>query len=391
MNRTYLDHNASAPMPDRVRQTLADALDRFAGNASSPHAEGQAAKRALEISRNGIAAFCGARPSEVVLTSGGSESNNAAIRGAAAASRDLGRPMRLVTSAVEHPSVLETCRALEKAGFEWTALRVDARGVVDPDDLRATLAARPACLVSVMHANNETGVIQPVEALADVARRHGALFHVDAVQSAGKIPVHTVVASADFTSLASHKIGGPAGVGALVVRESAPFASTLTGGAHEGRRRAGTEPVPLAVAFAAAAEIAAQDLEARAVRLASLRDFVEEAVSVVEPRAVFHGRGAARLPNTTNFYIPGDAGRDLVMQLDLMGFAVSNGAACSTGSARPSHVLAAMGRGAEETAHSLRVSLGPEVSRDDLAGFLTALARALGSVAPELATEGAGR
>jgi len=378
-------------MCDRVKRTLAEALDRFEGNASSPHEEGQAARRALEISRNAIAEFCGARPSEIVLTSGGTESNNAAIRGAAAASRSLGRPARIVTSAVEHPSVFETCRALEGAGFEWTTLRVDHLGLVDPEELRATLAARPACVVSVIHANNETGVVQPIETLAEVARSHGALFHVDAVQSAGKIPIRAAVAAADFTSLASHKIGGPSGVGALVIRESTPFAATLTGGAQEGRRRGGTEPVPLAVAFAAAAEIAAKDLEPRAARLASLRDFVEEAISVVEPRTVFHGRGAIRLPNTTNFYIPGDAGRDLVMQLDLMGFAVSNGAACSTGSARPSHVLAAMGRPAEETSHSLRVSLGPEISRDGLAGFLSALARAIGSASAELAADGARR
>jgi len=249
LNRTYLDHNATSPMSARVLAVLAASAERFSGNASSPHAEGQAARLALETARDRVAAFAGVSPAEVVFTSGGSESNNAAIRGALAAAS---APRHVVTSAVEHPSVTETCRSLQARGVEWSELRVDCHGLADPDELARLLAAKPACIVSMMHANNETGVIQPLEDLSRVARAFGALFHSDVVQSAGRIPIRGAVASADFASFTSHKVGGPPGIGALVVRKGAGFTSTMTGGAQEGRRRAGTEPVPLAVAFAEA-------------------------------------------------------------------------------------------------------------------------------------------
>jgi cysteine desulfurase len=282
--------------------------------------------------------------------------------------------------------VNETCRSLRPEGVEWSVLPVDRRGVADPVDLARLLSGKPACLVSVMHANNETGVLQPVEELARVAHGAGALFHTDAVQSAGKVPIREVVAASDLVSLASHKLGGPAGIGALVVKGGARILPAITGGAQEGRRRAGTEPVPLAVAFAEALAVAEESGTAEAARHASLRDFIEEAVASIAPGTVVHGRGAPRLPNTSNLFIPGAAGRTLVMQLDLMGYAISTGSACSTGSSRPSHVLTAMGCTAEEAIDSVRISLGQSVSRSDIAGFLSALSGAIERAAGEPVT-----
>ena len=361
-------------MSARVLAALAASAERLWGNASSPHAEGQASRLALETARERVAAFAGVSSQELVFTSGGSESNNAAIRGALAAASP---PRHVVTSSVEHPSVTETCRSLQSQGVEWSPLRVDGRGLTDPDELARLLAAKPACLVSVMHANNETGVIQPVEDLARMAHAAGSLFHTDVVQSAGRIPIRASVAASDFASITSHKLAGPPGIGALVVRDGARFVPAMTGGAQEGRRRAGTEPVPLAVAFAEALAAAEETGAVEGERQASLRDFIEEAIRSFAPGSIVHGCSAPRLPNTSNVFIPGAAGRMLVMQLDLMGYAISTGSACSTGSSRPSHVLTAMGCAEQEAIDSVRISLGGPVSRDEIAGFLSALSEAL--------------
>jgi len=377
LKRIYLDHNATSPMSGRVLDVLGCALSELPGNASSPHAEGQAARVALERARERMADRLGVHHSRVLFTSGGSESNNAAVRGAVASGLKAGRPAHVVVATPEHPSVLETARALRSRGIDVSELPVDSRGCVDPGDLEGVLAAKPACLVSVMHANNETGVIQPLLDLARIARESGAAFHADAVQALGKIPVRDEIAAADFISLSAHKIGGPVGVGALVVGDGAIFEPVITGGAQESRRRAGTEPVALAVAFAEALEAAEEDRGEVSARLASFRDLIEGAILDLAPRAVVHGRGAPRLPNTTNFFVPGAPGRTLVMQMDIAGYAVSTGAACSTGSSRPSHVLTAMGRSQDEALDSLRISLGPATSREDIAGFLSALASAL--------------
>ncbi len=380
LRRVYLDHNASSPMSARVRECLAAALQRYPGNASSPHAEGQSARHALEEAREAVAEFAGVRASEVVFTSGGSESNNTALRGVVGAARG-GAAARIVTSSVEHPSVLETCRALEREGVEVTCLRADARGMVDPAESEEILSRQEATLVSVMHANNETGVIQPVEELARLAREAGVPFHTDMAQSAGRIPIRASVSASSLVTLASHKVGGPPGIGALIVKEGTPFAPLIAGGAQEGRRRAGTEPVALAVAFAEALRTVAEEAESEAKRLGALRDFVEEALSAIDPRCRIHGRGAPRLPNTTNVFFPGAPGRTLVVQLDLLGCAVSTGSACSTGSARASHVLAAMGCSEPETLDSLRISLGDGTTREEVAFFLGALSEAVARAA----------
>jgi cysteine desulfurase len=377
VKRTYLDHNATSPMSVRVLDILWTSLDRLRGNASSPHAEGQEARLALERAREKLAALIGISPREVIFTSGGSEANNAALRGAAAALIREGAPRHIVTSSVEHPSILETARSLQYEGMNRSHLPVDDLGQIDPESLRRLLEREPACLVSVMHANNETGVIHPVAELARVAHEAGALFHCDFVQSAGRIPLEEAIAEVDLGVLTSHKVGGPVGVGALLLKERVKFVPEVTGGAQEARKRAGTEPVALAVAFVEALDLATSERSESAARLESLRDFIEEAVGAIAPEAVFHGRGASRLPNTTNVFFPGAAGRNLVMQLDLMGYAVSTGSACSTGSSRPSHVLEAMGCSPLEALESLRISLGPETRRDDITGFLSALSHTL--------------
>jgi cysteine desulfurase len=377
MRRVYLDYNASAPMPEPVHQALGSALARLGGNPSSAHAEGQAARLALDEAREEVARFTAARPSEVVFTSGGSESNNLAIRGiAAAAAARHGGPPRIITSAVEHPSVLETCRQMARGGAVVEVLPVDGEGLVDPGDLEARLRLGRVDLISLMHANNETGVIQPVEEFTALAERDGVPFHTDMAQSAGKISLENVADEVSAVTLASHKLGGPMGIGALVVREGVALTSLITGGAQEGRKRAGTEPAALAEGFAAALRLAAESEEAGA-RLRSLCERVEEALPAMDPGSRVHGAGARRIPNTICFHLPAAPGRYLVMQLDLMGFAVSTGSACSTGSARPSHVLEAMGRPADETGDSLRVSLGPGTTSDEIDEFIEALGRAV--------------
>ncbi len=376
MKRIYLDHNATSPMPEPVREVLFSALSRLGGNPSSPHAEGQAARDALERARQGVALHVGASPAEVIFTSGGTESNNSALRGVLGGARRErhGRRPRLITSPVEHPSVLETCGDLEREGVQVEYLGVDARGVVDPGEVERLLDGEPADLISVMHAGNETGVMQPVERIGELARARGVPFHTDMAQSAGKVPIRSAATRADLLTFAGHKLGGPVGVGALVVRQGLPFRRFMAGGGQESLRRAGTEPAALALALAEAFRIRAADPEPEAIRMAGLRAALEEGFCAIEPQHRLHGDGAERLPNTSNVFFPGAPGRMLAIQLDLIGFAVSTGAACSAGSSRPSHVLKAMGCGPEEAADSLRISLGPETTRDDIEEFLSALA-----------------
>lgn len=375
--RTYLDHNATSPMPPSVRELLVSALSKADGNPSSPHAEGQAARHLLEQSRETIARLAGARSSEIVFTSGGTESNNAALRGALRAyrRRHAGTPARIVTTAIEHPSILETCRSLEEEGAIIDHLPCGSDGTVDPGDLAASLGRAPAAIVSAMHANNETGAIQPVLEMAGIAREHGAIFHCDAVQSAGKVDIRPVVRAADLVSIASHKLGGPPGVGVLVVRDGAPWEASATGGAQEGRRRAGTEPAALAAAFARALDLS--EGEPGNDRIRAMRDWMESLLPEIDADVVLHGARAPRLPNTTHAWLPSAPGRLLVVQLDLMGFAISTGAACSTGTSRPSHVLAAMGCSPQEAADSLRISLGASTAPEEIRAFARALADAV--------------
>lgn len=349
----YLDYNATAPVRPEAAAAVAEALG-LVGNPSSVHAFGRSARGRLERARVRVAALVGAGPAQLVFTSGGTEANNLALNGGG---RD-----RVLVSAVEHDSVLRA-RPVE-------TVPVDRRGVVDVAALDTMLAAdkRPA-LVSVMLANNETGVMQPVADVLRIARAHGALVHCDAVQAAGKIAVDWAALGVDLMSLSAHKLGGPPGVGALVVGDHVELAAIQRGGGQERRRRAGTENLPGIVGFGVAAELAAAELTAMS-RISALRDDLESRALAVMPATCAVGSGAPRLPNTSCLMTPGLGSELQVMALDLAGVAVSAGAACSSGKVQPSHVLRAMGLDDVAAGSAIRVSLGWRSTAADVDRFI---------------------
>jgi cysteine desulfurase len=324
LQRYYFDHNATTPIAPEVLDAMMPALTEVYGNASSLHHFGQIARQKLDEARREVAAFLGAKPAEIVFTSGGTESDEMAVLGQA----------HVVTTTVEHPAVLNAARRNEQATF----VPVDSRGLVDPDDIRKAL--RPGVsLISVMHANNELGVIQPIEEISRIAREAGIPFHSDGVQAAGKLPVNVRNLGVSFYSIAAHKIYGPKGVGVLFSKDR--------------RRRAGTDNVAGAVGFAAATKLP-RDTE----RLAGLRDRLEQTLLDRIPDVHINGAGAPRVPNTSNIRFDGIDSEPLLIALDLRGFAVSSGSACSSGAAEPSHVLQAIGLTKEQARSSLRISLG---------------------------------
>lgn len=356
----YLDYNATAPARPEVIEAVAESM-RVGGNASSIHGFGRAARKQVEEARERVAALVGAKPEFVVFTSGGTEADNLAIRGLDA--------RRVLVSAVEHGAVLAPA-LLHDA--DAVILPVDGAGVLDLQALEAALARAPRpALVSVMYANNETGVLQPLSRIAEIAHRHGAWLHSDCVQAAGKVPVDMAELGADLISLSAHKIGGPQGVGALVLAGDLELAAQNVGGGQERGRRSGTENVPGIVGFGLAAAIARAELPA-ADRLARLRDELEREVSVLSPGARIYGRQAPRLPNTSALSMPGRDADVQVMAFDLAGIAISAGAACSSGKVSASHVLAAMGIPEDEAKRAIRVSLGWRSSAADVERFLAA-------------------
>ena len=363
VSETYLDWNATAPMRAEATAAVSDALVRW-GNPSSIHRRGRAARRIIERAREEVAVLVGdIDPSGVVFVSGGTEANHLALLG-------TGRK-RVLVSAIEHDSVRGVFAAAER-------VPVDRDGVVDLNALERLLAgdAQPA-LVSVMFANNETGVIQPVAEIAAVARRYGALFHCDAVQAAGKLALDARAIGADLVTLSAHKIGGPPGIGALVITGDVDLAPLLRGGGQERGRRAGTENLPGIAGFAAAAKAAAEEIAAYD-RVRALREQLEAEIVSAAPEAVIFATGAPRLPNTSAIAMPGLAAETQVIALDLDGVMVSAGAACSSGKVGPSHVLAAMGVEPNLAASTIRVSLGWSSTAADIAHFLrswTALRR----------------
>ncbi|MBE3072565.1 MAG: cysteine desulfurase [Acidobacteria bacterium] len=369
--RTYLDYNATAPLDSAVAERMGRALADEFGNPSSIHHFGQRAKIALDEARSAVAALVGGDPAEVVFTSGGTESDNLALRGAALAARMNGR-RRLIASAIEHEAVLATLTALERDGFAITLLAVDDAGVVAPARLREVIGAE-AALVSVMHANNEVGTIQPIAELAGIARDHGALFHTDAVQSAGKIPVDVRALGVDLASISAHKFGGPKGAGALWVRRGTRLVSHLTGGGQERGRRAGTENVPALIGFGVAAGLARARLDADGERIAALRDRLEGSILASVPGTVVNGARAPRIPNTTNISFDRVEAESLLIALDLEGIAVSTGSACSSGTLEPSHVLTAMGLPGRRVQSAIRFSLGSETTGADVDRVLAVL------------------
>ena len=353
---TYLDHNATTPVRPEVAAAVAEAL-QLGGNPSSVHRRGRAARRSVEAARREVAALAGVSEAEIVFVSGGSEANHLALKG-------TGR-RRIIVSAIEHDSVLRAVPAAE-------IVPVTTEGIVDRDALAALLAAdaTPA-LVSVMLANNETGIIQPIAELAALAHDHGALLHCDAVQAGGKLPIDRASLGADLLSLSAHKFGGPPGVGALVVAPHVALEPLQTGGGQERGRRAGTENVPGIVGFGRAATLAVAEL-ADYARLAELRDDAERRLLALAPEAKVFGGAAERLPNTLCITMPGVPAETQIMALDLAGVMVSAGAACSSGKVRPSHVLTSMGASPEEAGSAIRISLGRGTTKADIDSLVAA-------------------
>jgi cysteine desulfurase len=360
MRRVYLDNNATTPVLPDVLDAMRPSYAEHFGNASSIHHHGQETRAAVERARESVAALLGCRPAEVVFTSGGTEADNLAIFG-------LVRPGdHVITSTIEHHAVLNSCKHLAEKGIDVTYLPVDGRGLVDPDDLRRALRSNTK-LVTIMLANNETGVIQPVEEFGKICAQSDVYFHTDAVQAASKIPVRVKDIGCDLLSISGHKFHAPQGVGALYVRKGTALEPLFYGGSHERSRRAGTENVPGIVGLGKAAELAVKALANGEDRETSaLRDRLENAILSQVESAGVNGAGARRVPNTTNIYVDYIEGEALVIALDLKGLAVSTGAACSSGAIEPSHVLTAMGLRPDRARASLRFSLGKQNGAEDV-------------------------
>lgn len=355
MNRFYFDHNATTPVsPEALDAYVSAARDGF-GNASSIHHYGQAAKQKLEAARRQVAEAINCHPKEIVFVSGGTEADNLALLGAVR-SCDW-KQRHVITTAIEHPAVLNPCARLEREGVRVTYVQVGSDGVVDPGEIRGSL--RPeTILISVMHANNELGTIQPVEEIAGIAREAGVLFHSDGVQALGRIPVDVKALEVDLYSLSSHKVFAPKGAGVLYVRKGVRLEPLLYGGHHERDLRPGTENVPAAAAFGVACDYLRREAGVEAERLRTLRDRLEKGILERVPVVRVNGSVEKRLPNTSNLCFEGLEGEAMVIGLDLRGCAVSTGAACSSGAVEPSHVLTAIGLPAEKAKASIRFSLG---------------------------------
>jgi cysteine desulfurase len=371
VRRYYFDHNATTPVSQSVLEVLVTALLEVPGNASSIHQDGQLAKQSLEAARREVAALLGCNPKELVFTSGGTEADNLAILGTTQVT--VAPHKHVITTAIEHPAVQNPCRELERYGVAVTYVRPGPDGVVDPADIRRAMRPETA-LVSVMHANNETGTLQPIAEIAEIAHDGGALMHSDGVQAAGKIPIDVQALGVDLYSISGHKFYATKGIGALYVKNGTQLRSIQFGGKHERERRPGTENVPSAVAMGKAAAIVRGSLPFEEPRLSDLRDRLEAGILARVPDTGVNGvcdRG--RTPNTTNIYFDGLQGEALVISLDLKGFAVSSGSACSSGAVEPSHVLLAMGLKPERARASLRFSLGATNNEEQVDALIEAV------------------
>ncbi len=351
--RIYLDNSATTRVDEIVLESMLPCFVENFGNASSVHLFGQEARKIVEDARRSVADLLGADTREIVFTSGGTESDNSALWGVF---RSGSRPgNHIITTKIEHPAILATCKALEDAGAEVTYIPVDSSGVVNPGAVESAIRDT-TLLISVMHANNETGIIQPIEEIGKIARQHGVLLHTDAVQSIGKIPTNVSQLGVDLLSMSGHKIHGPKGLGVLYIRKGTRVAPFMTGGSHERKRRAGTENVPAIAGIGAAARLARERLREMQTRVAALRDRLEQQAMTRIPGARINGQGP-RLPNISNLSFERLEGEAAVIALDLEGVAISTGSACSSGSLDPSHVLTAMGLRPEVVQSSLRFSL----------------------------------
>ena len=372
MNRVYFDYNATTPVEPEVLDAMLPYFSGEFGNAASIHTPGQRARGAVETAREQVAALIGARAQEIVFTSGGTESDNHAVFGVVGqaflpvpTSKNPDPSPHIITTAIEHEAVLNACQALEKSGVRVTFLAANREGQIDLDELRQ--AVRPeTVLITVMHANNELGTVQPLEEVGRIAKERDIYFHTDAVQSAGKVPIDVNKLGVDLLSLSAHKFYGPKGIGALYIRGGTRLRQLLYGGHHQRGFRPGTENVAGIVGLGKAAEIARESLAADARRVSTLRDKLEQGLLARVPHARVNGGASLRTPNTTNLVFPGIEGEALLIALDLKGLACSTGAACSSGAVEPSHVLTAIGLPPEEARASLRFSLGRHTTEQEI-------------------------
>lgn len=370
MARIYLDHNATTPLRPEARAAMLHVLDEAFGNPSSTHWAGAEARDALEAARGQVAGLLGVAPETLVFTSGATESNNTVLRSAALRAPRHGNT--LVTCATEHPAVLELAEELREQGLRVLVLPVESDGRLDPGRFAAALTEE-VLLASVMYVNNETGVVQPVPELAELASGRGVPFHSDAVQALGKLPLDLAALPVDFASFSAHKLGGPKGVGALYAREGRRFQPLLRGGPQERRRRPGTENVPGIVGFGAACAAAGADLAERTARLGALRERLWKGIEGRIPDAHQNGSLVHRVPHTLNVSFPGADSEALVEALDLEEIAVASGAACASGSTEPSHVLGAMGLPPERSTSAIRISLGAPTRDDEIDRLISVL------------------
>ena len=372
MNRVYFDYNATTPVEPEVLDAMLPYFSGEFGNAASIHTPGQRARGAVETAREQVAALIGARAQEIVFTSGGTESDNHAVFGVVVqaflpvpTSKNPDPSPHIITTAIEHEAVLNACQALEKSGVRVTFLAANREGQIDLDELRQ--AVRPeTVLITVMHANNELGTVQPLEEVGRIAKERDIYFHTDAVQSAGKVPIDVNKVGVDLLSLSAHKFYGPKGIGALYIRGGTRLRQLLYGGHHQRGFRPGTENVAGIVGLGKAAEIARESLAADARRVSTLRNKLEQGLLARVPHTRVNGGASSRTPNTTNLVFPGIEGEALLIALDLKGLACSTGAACSSGAVEPSHVLTAIGLPPEEARASLRFSLGRHTAEQEI-------------------------
>jgi len=370
MKRTYLDYAATTPTDPKVVQAMAPYYTESFGNPSAVYSCGQETRLAVEAARSKVASVIGAHPDEIIFTSGGTESDNSAIKGAARASRARGN--HIITTTIEHHAVLESCNTLEKEGYEITRLTTDSYGLVSPEAVRQAIGPR-TILISVMHANNEVGTIQPVSEIGQIAREAGITFHTDAVQTVGHLPVNVDELKVDLLASSAHKFYGPKGVGFLYVRKGTRLDPYMTGGAQERGRRAGTENVPGIVGLAKALELANADLTGEAERQTALRDYLIAEIQARIPSVHLNGHPSRRLPNNVNVTVDFVEGEAVLLSLDMEGICASTGSACSSGSGEPSHVLTALGISPAQAHCSLRFTLGKWTTEQDARRLLEVL------------------
>ncbi|MFH1721101.1 MAG: cysteine desulfurase NifS [Candidatus Altiarchaeota archaeon] len=363
MRKVYLDHAATSPVLEEVIQTTCPYFNELYGNASSLHQFGRKAKEALENAREQVSGALGAEPDEIYFNSGGSESDNQAIIGTFHKKKDQGN--HIIISEIEHPAILDSAKYLnERFGAKITLIPVDSEGIVDPNDVQETIT-KDTILVSIMHANNEIGTIQPIEEIGKILSDHQALFHTDAVQTYGKIPVNVEKLGVDLLSISAHKLGGPKGVGALYIKKETEIDALIHGGGHERKMRSGTENVAGIVGLAKATEIASKNLKKETDRQIQLRDTLIKSILQIED-SWLNGHPTKRLPNNANFGFKYIEGEGILLKLDMKGIAASTGSACSSHSLEPSHVLTAIGLSAEDAHGSLRLTLGPKNTKEDI-------------------------